>query len=59
MVHSPGAYTLSASGLSAGFSSTEEHKDIHGLKVWYLANYFWSLECRRFVVDPVDEAARC
>ncbi|MBM7114442.1 terpene synthase family protein [Archangium primigenium] len=24
---------------------------LHGLKVWYLANYFWSLRCSRFVVD--------
>lgn len=31
---------------------------IHGLKVWYLANYFWSLKCRRFTVDRVEEAAR-
>jgi hypothetical protein len=30
---------------------------IHGLKVWYQANYFWSLKCRRFIVDQVDETA--
>ncbi|WNG19631.1 hypothetical protein [Cystobacter fuscus] len=27
---------------------------IHGLKVWYQANYFWSLKCRRFIVEPVE-----
>jgi hypothetical protein len=30
---------------------------IHGLKVWYQANYFWSLKCRRFIVDQEEEAA--
>ncbi|WP_187344942.1 hypothetical protein [Cystobacter ferrugineus] len=30
---------------------------IHDLKVWYQANYFWSLKCRRFIVDQMDEAA--
>ncbi len=32
---------------------------IHGLKIWNLANYFWSLRCRRFIVGQVEEAARC
>jgi hypothetical protein len=36
-------------------ASPDLHDDtqryVHGLKVWYLANYFWSLKCRRFLLD--------
>ena len=36
-------------------ASPDLHDDtqryVQGLKVWYLANYFWSWECRRFLLE--------
>ena len=36
--------------------NTDTTRYVHGLRTWYLANYFWSLRCGRFVGDGVEWA---